>query len=158
MKNAVETFENLLAKHGENHYGKTVLNNEYSLYVMDETDTRFILSNGSGESVSDERDINIQFMMMKDVLGFESIANGEYQLKTSKFNDHLRFNGLKLAVCQAWLVRVAIEEDDAYLIFTNGSAPDGWEPIPGTNFNVKWVPKSEVTEVLDFITGPKFNG
>lgn len=157
-KSAVEAFETLLKERGERHYGRAVLYDEYGLYVVDETATSFVLSNGRGEPVSDERDINIQFMLMKDMLGFVTVEDGEYSLTTSKLSNSLVLNCLRLTTHQGWLVRVVREEGDALLGLTNESAPEGWECVPGTSFNVKWMPKGETQDILDFITGPRFGG
>lgn len=157
MKSAVETFEMLLKERGERHYDRAVLDDEYGLYVVDETATSFVLSNGRGEPVSDERDINVQFMLMKDVLGFETVEDGEYRLTTSKFDTSLLLNCLRLTTHQAWIVRVVHEVEGALLGLTSESAPEGWERMPGTRFNVKWMAKGETEDIQGFISGPRFN-
>lgn len=153
MKSATERFEELLVERGKDFYGKGVLYGEYHLYLLDETGTRYVLDNGSGESVSDERDINVQFMMMKDVLGFETLENGEYILRTSKFDDHLRLNCLTLGSHGDWLFRVVEEAQGFYLGLTSGSSPAGWEQVPGTDFFVKWLPVSAVIDVSEYWGG-----
>lgn len=158
MRSAVDTFTMLLGERGETFYDRAVLYDDYGLYVLDETVTSFVLGNGHGEGVSDERDINIQFMMMKDMLGFETIEDGEYRLTTSKLTTSLVLNFLRLTTHQGWLVRVVREEDGALLGLTNESAPDGWARVPGTSFNVKWMPRDETTDILDFISTPRFAG
>lgn len=158
MRSAVETFETLRAERGERDYGRAVLYGEYSLYVVDETTASFVLTNGRGEPVSEKHDINVRFMLLKDVFGFETVEDGEYRLTTSKFNNHLTLNCLRLITYQGWLVRAIHEEPGALLGLTSESAPGGWERAPGTGFNVKWLPRGETGEVLDFITGPRFSG
>src|SRR5215212_5445771 len=121
MKNAAERFRELLAERGKDFYGRGVLYNEYRLYLLDETATQYVLGNGSGEPVSDERDINIQFMLMKDALGFETIEDGEYVLRPSKFDNHLRLNCLTLVSHLDWIFRVVEDEQGLYLGLTNNS-------------------------------------
>jgi hypothetical protein len=153
MKSAIEQFENLLDEHGKNFYGRGVLRGEYHLYLLNETGTQYVLGNGSGEGVSDERDINVQFMMMKDFLGFETIENGEYVLRASKFDDHLKLNCLTIVSHSDWIFRVVDAEQDFYLGLTNNSSPPGWEQVPHTDFHVKWLRKSEAIDVSHYWGG-----
>jgi hypothetical protein len=153
MKTAIERFVELLVERGKDFYGKGVFYREYHLYLLDETSTLYILGNGSGESVSDERDINVQFMLMKEMLGFETLENGEYVLRPSKFDDHLRLNCLTLGSHGDWLFRVVAEEQGFYLGLTSHSSPPGWEQVPGTDFFVKWLPTSAVIDVSEYWGG-----
>ncbi|MFL6254461.1 MAG: hypothetical protein ACJ74T_05540 [Pyrinomonadaceae bacterium] len=153
MKSATERFEELLIERGKDFYGRGVFYREYHLYLLDETPTRYVLGNGRGESVSDERDINVQFMLMKEMLGFETIEDGEYVLRPSKFDDHLRLNCLTLGSYEDWLFRVVEEEQGFYLGLTSGSSPAGWEKVPGTGFFVKWLPASAVIDVSEYWGG-----
>jgi hypothetical protein len=153
MKNATERFAELLAERGESFYGRGVYYGEYNLYLLDETGTQYVLGNGCGEGVSDSRDINIQFMMMKDLLGFETVEDGEYVLRTSKFDDHVRLNCLMLVSHGDWIFRAVDEEQGFYLGLTRASSPEGWERVPGTDFFVNWVGKSDVTDVSHYWRG-----
>jgi hypothetical protein len=153
MKSATERFGELLAERGENFYGRGVYYGEYRLYLLDETATTYVLGNGRGEPVSDERDVNIQFMMMKEVLGFETVEDGEYVLRPSKFDDHLRLNCLTLVSHGDWIFRVVEEEQGFYLGLTSVSSPEGWERTPRTDFFVRWVEKSAATDVSEYWRG-----
>ena len=153
MKSAIERFVELMDERGKLFYGKGVFYREYQLYLLDETPTQYVLGNGSGESVSDERDINVQFMLMKEMLGFETLENGEYVLRTSKFDNHLRLNCLTLGSHGDWLFRVVEEEQGFYLGLTNNSSPAGWEQVPGTDFFVKWLPVNAVIDVSEYWGG-----
>jgi hypothetical protein len=92
-------------------------------------------------------------MMMKDLLGFETVENGEYILRASKFDDHLKLNCLTIVSHGDWIFRVVAEEQDFYLGLTNNSSPPGWEQIPSTDFHVKRLRKSEVTDVSHYWGG-----
>jgi hypothetical protein len=153
MKNATERFRKLLAERGKDFYGRGVLYHEYRLYLLDETATQYVLGNGRGEPVSDERDINIQFMLMKDALGFETIEDGEYVLHPSKFDNHLRLNCLTLVSHLDWIFRVVEEEEGFYLGLTYNSSPPGWERVGDTDFFVKWVRKDSVMDVSHYWGG-----
>jgi hypothetical protein len=153
MKNATERFEKLLDERGKDFYGRGVFYGEYHLYLLDETPTQYVLGNGSGEPVSDERDINIQFMMMKEALGFETIEDGEYVLRPSKFDNHLRLNCLTLVSHLDWIFRVVEEGQGFYLGLTSNSSPPGWERVGGTDFFVKWVRKDAVMDVSHYWGG-----
>jgi hypothetical protein len=150
MNRATETFASLLRERGHDFYGKALFHGEYSLYVLNESATQYVLGDGSGEAVSDKRDINVQFMLMKELLGFETVENGEYVLRPSKFDNHLRLNCLTLVSHRDWIFRVVYEEQDFYLGLTNNSAPADWEQVPDTDFYVKWVSKGEVTDVSHY--------
>lgn len=153
MKSATERFEELLSERGKDFYGRGVFYGEYHLRLLGESDTRYVLGNGRGEPVSDERDINIQFMLMKDMLGFETIEDGEYVLRPSKFDDHLRLNCLTLVSHLDWIFRVVEEEQGFYLGLTYSSSPPGWERVGDTDFFVKWVRKAAVTDVSHYWGG-----
>jgi hypothetical protein len=155
MKSATERFGELLAERGESFYGRGVYYGEYHLYLLDETGTQYVLGNGSGEGVSDERDINIQFMMMKEVLGFETLEDGEYVLRASKFDDHVGLNCLAIVSHGDWIFRVVAEEEGLCLGLTKTSSPAGWEQVPHTDFFVKWILKSAVTDVSHYWRGAR---
>jgi hypothetical protein len=153
MKSATERFEELLHERGRAFYGRGVFYGEYHLHLLDETATQYVLGNGRGEPVSEERDTNIQFMLMKEMLGFETVEDGEYVLRPSKFDNHLRLNCLTLVSHLDWIFRVVAEEQGFYLGLTNNSSPPGWGRVGGTDFFVRWVGKDAVTDVSHYWGG-----
>ena len=134
---------------------------DFQLQIIGETETSFIIGN-VGESVGDKPEINTQFMLIKDTLGFEQTGFGCFQKSISKFEDKLQLAATKLIVQQTWLFRVLREDGENYLLqvssYTpNSAAPNsinwvenGWQRAAASY--LKWVSKSEVTEVLPFIT------
>ena len=71
---------------------------------MDETDTRFVLSN-CGNSVGAGDSIPTQFMLMKELLGFTQTDVGMFAVKISRFDDHIRVQAMKLVFYEGWLLR-----------------------------------------------------
>ncbi|MFN8672209.1 MAG: hypothetical protein U0457_09050 [Candidatus Sericytochromatia bacterium] len=141
-----EKFKEIAKRHSKCFYY------EYELNIVDETTDSFIINNGDGESVSKNQDINIQFMLIKDTLGFEQIDKGTFQKEVSKLDDNLQLKALKLVYYKSWLVRVIQEKDDKYLLVCNTNKPEdsGWFNYDKTY--LKWVVKSEIKELQDFIS------
>lgn len=141
-----EKFKEIAKRHSKCFYY------EYELNIIDETTDSFIINNGDGESVSKNQDINIQFMLIKDTLGFEQIDKGTFQKEVSKLDDNLQLKALKLVYYKSWLVRVIQEKDDKYLLVCNTNKPEdsGWFNYDKTY--LKWVVKSEIKELQDFIS------
>ncbi|MEK7435032.1 MAG: hypothetical protein AABZ74_18015 [Cyanobacteriota bacterium] len=124
---------------------------DYELDIIGETETAFIISN-NGESVSKDDSINIQFMLIKDTLGFKQVDIGTFQNEISKFDEHIKLKAIKLISDKNWLLRVAQEKDDKYLLITTTNKPDsnGWYDT-GSGY-MKWVLKNDVKEIQDFIS------
>ena len=134
---------------------------DFQLQIIGETETSFIIGN-AGESVGDSADINTQFMLIKDTLGFEQTGFGCFQKSISKFEDQLQLEATKLITQQTWLIRVLREDANNYLLQVsshtpNSAAPNsinwvesGWQRHADSY--LKWVSKSEVTEIMPFIT------
>lgn len=124
---------------------------DYELNIVDETETTFILNNGDGESVAKDNETNIQFMLIKDTLGFEQIDKATFQKEVSKFDEHLKLKALKLVFYNNWLVRVVQEKDDRYFAVVCGKSPDnGWYRYDNTY--MKWISKSDSEEIQPFIS------
>src|ERR1044072_2002982 len=150
MKSATERFEELLSERGKDFYGRGVFYGDYNLYLLDESVTRYVIGNGSGEGVSDDRDINIQLMVMKDLLGFETVEDGEYVLRPSKFDDHLRLNCLTIFSHGDWIFRVVDEAQGFYLGLTNNSSPPGWGQGSDENFFGKRMKKTATVDASQY--------
>lgn len=124
---------------------------DYELYILSETETSFILSN-KGDVVSANNDINSQFMLIKDTLGFEETDRGTFQKEVNKFDSNIKLKALKLVSYQNWLLRVVQEKDDKYLVISNSKIPETKNWYIYGDVNMKWVKKSDVSEILPFIT------
>lgn len=125
---------------------------DYELNIVEETETSFIINNGDGESVSSNKDINLQFMLIKDTLGFEQIDNATFQKEVSKFDSDIKLKAIKLVAYKNWLLRVVQEKDDKYFVVVCGKSPDnnGW--FHYENVYMKWIMKTDVQEIQPFIT------
>lgn len=132
------------------------IHHDFQLQIVGETETSFIISN-AGESVGDSKDINVEFMLIKETLGFEQTDVGCFEKTISKFEDHLELRATKLIAHQSWLFRVLGEDPKNYLlqVFSNaangaGWAENGWRPH--LDSYLKWIAKTEVKEIEPFIT------
>jgi hypothetical protein len=129
---------------------------DFHLQIVGETGTNFIIGN-MGESVGVSDSINTQFMLIKDVLGFEQTGFGCFEKSISKFEDQLQLAATKLIAHKTWLYRVLGEDSNNYLlqIARNAEnsvdwAANGWK-LHGMSY-LKWMGKNEVTEIQPFIT------
>lgn len=124
---------------------------EYELKIVAEDETSFTVNNGDGESVSSQKDINIQFMMINETLGFEKVDVATYQKVINKFDNQLKLNAIKLVVYEKWLLRVVQETNEKYLVVKILAQDEikGWEKIG--SIGLKWLSKNQVEEVADFI-------
>jgi hypothetical protein len=127
---------------------------EYALKIIDETDTTFALSN-CGESVDETDAINIQFMIIKDALGFVQTDRGTFEKIVSKFDDHIRVDAIKLVFFDGWLMRVLQENAADYLLIATGDATldreqNGWQAVD--DFYIKWVRRIDTKAVEAFIS------
>ncbi len=129
---------------------------DFQLQIVGETEISFLISN-AGESVGDSKDINIQFMLIKDTLGFEQSGFGTFQKSISKFEDHLQLAAKKLIAHQTWLFRVLSEDDHNYLLQISSGvensadfAEHGWQRHASSY--LKWMAKCKVEEIRPFIT------
>ena len=129
---------------------------DFQLQIVGETETSFIISN-AGESVGDGDDINTQFMLIKDTLGFEQSGFGTFQKSISKFEDHLQLAATKLVAHQTWLFRVLGQDAHNYLLQVSSNAENSadWLENGWRRHNdsfLKWMAKREVEEIRPFIT------
>ncbi len=128
---------------------------DFQLQIVGETETSFIISN-AGESVGDSKDINVEFMLIKETLGFEQTDVGCFEKTISKFEDHLKLEATKLITHQTWLFRVLREDAHNYLLqvscnaANSGWIENGWQRHADSY--LKWMAKTEVTEIMPFIT------
>ena len=129
---------------------------DFQLQIVGETETSFVISN-AGESVGEGRDINTQFMLIKVALGFEQTDFGCFEKSISKFDNHLQLEATKLITHQTWLFRVLREDANNYLlqVSSNIANGDGWVENGWQRYAdsyLKWMGKSEVTEIMPFIS------
>ena len=129
---------------------------DFRLQIVGETETSFIIGN-AGESVGEDDEINTQFMLIKDTLGFEQTGFGRFQKSISKFDDHLQLEATKLIAHQAWLFRVLRNDSENYLLQVASNALDGVDWLANgwkrhAQSYLKWMAKNDVKEIEPFIS------
>jgi hypothetical protein len=130
---------------------------DFKLEIIAETDTEFVLSN-CGESVGLDDAINMQFMLIKDALGFIQTDRGTFQNTVSKFSSQLRVKAEKLVCYDGGLIRVLLENAHDYLLIAledpqSSRAEKGWQALDGGHIEcfIKWVRHAETEAVEAFI-------
>lgn len=118
----------------------------FNFIITNEDESHFIISNGNGNNVSDTKEGNLEFIALKDTLGFNSTDKGMFEKKVNKLDPNLELKCKYIVSYKNWLVRIIDEKNNKLLalIFENHPKEDHWEHKD--NYYLKFLSKKEIVE------------
>lgn len=127
-------------------YTKILYEGKFSLTLADENDLEFIINDNYGEIVSDKREICMEFLATREIMGFEEIDRGCYGRTVYKLNKEIKGDWLRLVTYKDWILRAIDQDNDKFLLLCNSldAKNIGFKQVKNFKIMYKWVPKSEV--------------
>jgi hypothetical protein len=120
----------------------------FNFIIVKEDETHFIINNGNGNNVSFSNEENIEFLALKDSLGFTTIDKGMFEKKVSKLDPNLELRCKEFVSYKNWIVRIIEEKTDKLIALTFQNTPheDGWEHKD--NYYLKALSKKDILPIL----------